>query len=45
MGTDLNGRGPKTGTEKDGKKPKKEELTKGTDLNGREPFVTGGIGG
>jgi len=45
MGTDLNGREPKTGTEKDGKKPKKEKLTKGTDLNGREPFVTGGVGG
>jgi len=30
MGTDLNGREPKTGTEKDGKKPKmKGEVSKG----------------
>ena len=43
MGTDLNGREPKTSAEKNGKSHvKKEEATKGTDLNGREPLGAGG---
>ena len=43
MGTDLNGREPRTSAEKNGKNQvNKEEATKGTDLNGREPLGAGG---
>ena len=43
MGSDLNGRGPKTSVEKNSNSQvKKEEATKGTDLNGREPLAAGG---
>jgi len=43
VGTDLNGRKPKTSAEKSGEcQVKKEESTKGTDLNGREPLGAGG---
>ena len=43
VGTDLNGREPKTSVEKNGNhQVKKEEATKGTDLNGREPLRAGG---
>ena len=37
MGTDLNGREPKTSTEKNGKS---QEVAKRSDLNGREPLET-----
>ena len=41
VGTHLNGR-PKTSVEKNGNhQVKKEEATKGTDLNGREPLRAG----
>ena len=43
VGTDLNGREPKTSTDKKGKghERKKEGATKGADLNGREPLGAG----
>ena len=43
VGTDLkNGREPKTSVERNGNhQVKKEEATKGTDLNGREPLRAG----
>ena len=43
MGTDLNGRKPKTSVEKNSNKQgKMDEATKQTDLNGREPLAAGG---
>ena len=43
VGTDLNGRKPKTSVEKNSNRQvKMEEATKGTDLNGREPLAAGG---
>lgn len=43
VGTDLNGRKPKTSVEKNSNKQgKMDEATKGTDLNGREPLAAGG---
>jgi len=42
VGTDLNGRKPKTSVEKNTQQVKMEEATKGTDLNGREPLAAGG---
>ena len=43
VGTDLNGRKPKTNVEKSSDKQERmDEATKGTDLNGREPLAAGG---